>query len=113
MVEVSPGFARAYECDISLGEKVAYERFADNRTLSSMILIDRVTNQTSGCAVIEQAIREAPEHLKPDAAQLFFEIGETQGERLGKFALSEGFFTSVSILPDQYGVPRLLYAART
>ena len=66
-----------------------------------------------GCAVIEQAIREAPEHLKPDAAQLFFEIGETQGERLGKFALSEGFFTSVSILPDQYGVPRLLYAART
>ena len=44
------------ECDISLGEKVAYERFEDNRTLGSMILIDRLTNQTSGCAVIESLI---------------------------------------------------------
>ena len=44
------------ECDISLGEKVAYERFSDSRTLGSMILIDRLTNQTSGCAVIEHLI---------------------------------------------------------
>ena len=66
-----------------------------------------------GCAIIEQAIREAPDHLKPDAAQLFFEIGETQGGRLRRFALSQGFFTSAEILPDQYGMPRLLYAARS
>lgn len=66
-----------------------------------------------GCAVIEQAIREASGHLKPDAAQLFFEIGETQGERFRRFALSQGFFTSAEVLPDQYGVPRLLYAARS
>ena len=66
-----------------------------------------------GCAVIEQAIREAPAHLKPDAAQLFFEIGETQGERLRRFTLSQGFFTSACVLPDQYGAPRLLYGTRS
>ncbi|MBQ9338033.1 MAG: peptide chain release factor N(5)-glutamine methyltransferase [Lentisphaeria bacterium] len=66
-----------------------------------------------GCAVIEQAVREAPDHLKTEGAQLFFEIGETQGERLRRFTLSQGFFTVAEILPDQYGVPRLLYAART
>ena len=65
-----------------------------------------------GYALIEQAIREAPRHLKPDAAQLFFEIGETQGERLRDFTLAQGFFTAAEILPDQYGVPRQLAARR-
>ena len=44
------------ECDISLGEKVVYERFEDSRALGSMILIDRLSNQTAGCAVIEHLI---------------------------------------------------------
>ena len=65
-----------------------------------------------GCALIEQAISEAPEHLEPESAQLFFEIGETQGERLQKFTLAKGFFTTAEILPDQYGVPRQLAARR-
>ena len=65
-----------------------------------------------GCALMEQAIREAPEHLNPDSAQLFFEIGETQGERLRNFTLAQGFFTAAEILPDQYGIPRQLSARR-
>ncbi len=65
-----------------------------------------------GYALIEQAIREAPKHLAPESAQLFFEIGETQGERLKDFVLAQGFFTTAEILPDQYGVPRLLAARR-
>ena len=65
-----------------------------------------------GYALLEQAIREAPEHLKTDHAQLFFEIGETQGGRLIDFILAEGFFTKAEILPDQYGVPRQLFAER-
>lgn len=64
-----------------------------------------------GYALIEQAIAEAPRHLK-SAAMLFFEIGETQGERLRRFTLEQGFFTSAEILPDQYSVPRLLFARR-
>ena len=61
---------------------------------------------------MEQAIREAPDHLCPGRAQLFFEIGETQGERLKSFTLAQGFFTRAEILPDQYGVPRQLEAER-
>lgn len=66
-----------------------------------------------GYALMEQAIREAPDHLRPGHAQLFFEIGETQGERLKSFTLAQGFFTRAEILPDQYGVPRLLAAERS
>ena len=65
-----------------------------------------------GYALMEQAIREAPDHLCPGRAQLFFEIGETQGERLKSFTLAQGFFTRAEILPDQYGVPRQLEAER-
>ena len=65
-----------------------------------------------GYALMERAIREAPLHLRSDRAMLFFEIGETQGERLRGFTLREGFFTDAEILPDQYGVPRLLAARR-
>ena len=65
-----------------------------------------------GYALIEQAIREAPKHLNPESARLFFEIGETQGERLKDFVLAQGFFTTAEILPDQYGVPRQLAARR-
>ena len=65
-----------------------------------------------GFALIEQAIREAPRHLNEGSAQLFFEIGETQGERLRNFTLEQGFFTTAEILPDQYGVSRLLAARR-
>ena len=65
-----------------------------------------------GYALMEQAIREAPDHLRADRAQLFFEIGETQGDRLRSFTLAQGFFTRAEILPDQYGVPRQLAAER-
>lgn len=65
-----------------------------------------------GYGLIERAVRESSLHLQPDHSQLFFEIGETQGERLRAFALSQGFFTSAEILPDQYGIPRQLFAER-
>ena len=65
-----------------------------------------------GFAVIEQALREAPEHLRHDHAQLFFEIGETQGERLLRLVSAQGFFTSAAVLPDQYGAERQLFAER-
>ncbi len=65
-----------------------------------------------GYALMERAIREAPLHLRSDRAMLFFEIGETQGGRLLEFVLREGFFTEAEVLPDQYGVPRLLSARR-
>ena len=47
------------ECDISLAEKVAYDVFEENRVLGSMILIDRLTNMTSACAVIEHKLNRS------------------------------------------------------
>ena len=41
-------------CDISLAEPVVFEPFEDNPALGSMILVDRVTNMTSGCAVVRR-----------------------------------------------------------
>lgn len=46
-------------CDVSLAEKVVLDAFENNRTLGSMILIDRITNMTSGCAVVEHNLNRS------------------------------------------------------
>ena len=43
-------------CDISLAHKAVLDRFQDNRHLGRMILIDRVSNMTSACAVVEHKL---------------------------------------------------------
>ena len=40
-------------CDILLSEKIVVDKFSSNKTLGELILIDRVTNMTSACGVIE------------------------------------------------------------
>ena len=44
-------------CDIAVSEKIVFEKFKNNHTLGSIILIDRITNMTSACGVITQALR--------------------------------------------------------
>ena len=44
-------------CDIAVSEKIIFEKFKNNHTLGSMILIDRITNMTSACGVITHALR--------------------------------------------------------
>lgn len=46
-------------CNISLDKPIAFEPYAENRSLGSFILIDRVTNQTIGMGVIEFELRRA------------------------------------------------------
>ena len=46
-------------CEISLGEKVVYEPFDINRNLGSLILIDRLTNATAGCGVIDAELNRS------------------------------------------------------
>ena len=41
-------------CDILLSEKIVLDKFNDHRTLGEFILIDRVTNMTSACGVVEK-----------------------------------------------------------
>ncbi|MEQ8153605.1 MAG: GTP-binding protein [Clostridiaceae bacterium] len=50
------GFLKKNEiavCDISLSEKIAVDKFNSHKTLGEFILIDRITNMTSACGVLE------------------------------------------------------------
>lgn len=40
------------ECDISVSEKIVFDKFSQNPTLGSFILIDRITHMTSACGVV-------------------------------------------------------------
>lgn len=40
-------------CDILLSEKIVVDKFDEHKTLGELILIDRITNMTSACGVIE------------------------------------------------------------
>lgn len=46
-------------CDIALSEKAVFDTFANHREMGYFILIDRVTNMTSACGVIEHSLRRA------------------------------------------------------
>lgn len=39
-------------CEISVGSKIVFDKFENNRELGSFILIDRITNMTSACGVV-------------------------------------------------------------
>lgn len=41
-------------CDILLTDAIAIDRFKSHKTLGELILIDRVTNMTSACGVVEE-----------------------------------------------------------
>lgn len=45
------------ECDISASEKIVFDKFEKNNGLGSLILIDRITNMTSACGVVNHSLR--------------------------------------------------------
>ncbi|WP_156290952.1 adenylyl-sulfate kinase [Oceanobacillus salinisoli] len=47
------------ECDISLSENMVFDTFEHNEALGGLILIDRVSNMTSACGVIEHSLRRS------------------------------------------------------
>lgn len=47
------------QCDIALSENMVFDKFKNNKALGSFILIDRVTNMTSACGVIEHSLRRS------------------------------------------------------
>ncbi len=44
-------------CDISCSDRIVFDQFKDNKQLGGFILIDRVTNMTSACGVVEHPLR--------------------------------------------------------
>ena len=51
-------------CDIVLQEKIVLDEFKNHKTLGELILIDRVTNMTSACGVIESSSVDDEKDLK-------------------------------------------------
>ncbi|MDD2979388.1 MAG: GTP-binding protein [Hespellia sp.] len=48
-------------CDISLLEKIVIDRFDRHKSLGEFILIDRISNMTSACGVIEEILADSEE----------------------------------------------------
>ena len=44
-------------CDFALAEDIVFDTFENYRSIGSFILIDRVTNMTSACGVVEHSLR--------------------------------------------------------
>ena len=43
-------------CEISVGSRIVFDQFKNNRELGSLLLIDRITNMTSACGVVEHEL---------------------------------------------------------
>lgn len=46
-------------CDIALADQIVYDTFQKNKEMGNFVLIDRVTNMTSACGVIEHSLRRS------------------------------------------------------
>ncbi len=46
-------------CDISLSENMVFDKFKNNKSIGSLILIDRITNMTSACGTIDHDLRRS------------------------------------------------------
>jgi sulfate adenylyltransferase subunit 1 len=51
-------------CELSLAQSVVLDTFAKHKTLGELLLIDRLSNATSACGVIEQAKQEEKTELE-------------------------------------------------
>lgn len=46
-------------CDISIIEKIVFDTFDNNKALGGLILIDRITNMTCACGIIDHSLRRS------------------------------------------------------
>lgn len=46
-------------CDIALAEKIVFDKFDKHRAMGCFILIDRVSNMTSACGIINHSLRRS------------------------------------------------------
>ncbi|WP_435164365.1 GTP-binding protein [Paenibacillus glycanilyticus] len=46
-------------CEFSLSDSIVFDKFEKNKSIGGFILIDRVTNMTSACGVIDEALQSS------------------------------------------------------
>lgn len=79
------GFLKKNEiavCDISLSEKIVVDKFNIHKTLGELILIDRITNMTSACGVVEDIFNN--ENKKDNVAFKYNDL-EARGDVFEEF----------------------------
>jgi sulfate adenylyltransferase, large subunit len=82
---LSTGFLKKNEiavCDISLSEKIIVDKFNIHKTLGELILIDRITNMTSACGVVEDIFNN--ENKKDNVAFKYNDL-EARGDVFEEF----------------------------
>ncbi len=67
-------------CDIAISENMVFDKFEITRSLGSLILIDRVTNMTSACGVVQHSLRRSTNVVWQDT-DITREIRATQKEQ--------------------------------
>jgi sulfate adenylyltransferase subunit 1 len=70
-------------CDIVLAENITADSFHTHKTLGELILIDRVSNMTSACGVIEEFNNE--ENTKKDGTAFVYENLQARGDIFEEF----------------------------
>ncbi|WP_051620642.1 GTP-binding protein [Paenibacillus sp. UNC451MF] len=54
------------KCEFSLSDNIVFDSFEEYKSIGGFILIDRVTNMTSACGVIDQALQSSDRLVKLD-----------------------------------------------
>ena len=79
-------------CEFSLSDNIVFDSFEQYKSIGGFILIDRVTNMTSACGVIDQALQNSDRLVKLDT-----EITrEVRAQQKGQNPLTLWFTGSVS-----------------
>ncbi|WP_336790341.1 GTP-binding protein [Paenibacillus sp. MMO-177] len=55
------------KCEFSLADGIVFDSFEKNKSIGGFILIDRVTNMTSACGVIDEALQSSNNAVRIDA----------------------------------------------
>ncbi|MBE1440929.1 bifunctional enzyme CysN/CysC/sulfate adenylyltransferase subunit 1 [Paenibacillus sp. OAS669] len=80
------------KCEFSLSDNIVFDSFEQYKSIGGFILIDRVTNMTSACGVIDQALQNSDRLVKLDT-----EITrEVRAQQKGQNPLTLWFTGSVS-----------------
>ncbi|MEC0268665.1 GTP-binding protein [Paenibacillus anseongense] len=69
------------KCEFSLSDDIVFDSFEQYKSIGGFILIDRVTNMTSACGVIEQALQSSDSVVRLDAEVTRNDRAEQKGQK--------------------------------
>ncbi|MDF2802563.1 MAG: GTP-binding protein [Anaerocolumna sp.] len=85
-------------CDIILAEKIVADKFNAHKSLGELILIDRITNMTSACGVIEEL--ETNNNAGNDSATFVYQDINARGDIFEEFYYNLESMTISKLKPE-------------